>query len=210
MPDPYQSVPEYPNPGSCQPVGNVNCGGANAGNAGCSAGNPKILNPGCFNDLNFQNNRFFQLNPGNYYTNGDFNVGPSTVTGAGITIHLGPNGNADVQSTATVDLSAPTSGTYDKILFFQSRSAALDSCTSYSNSFNGGSQQRIDGTLYFPRQGVSLNGNNESGGSACLRIVSQYLRMNGTADINTTCTGINPGGVFGGGGTDFLPPTLIE
>ena len=210
LPDPLSSIPEYANPGGCQTIPNISCGGANAGNAGCSAGNPRVLSPGCYNNMNFQNNRFFSMQAGNYYTNSAFSVGPSTVNGSNVTIHLGPNGHADVQSTASVNLSAPTSGTYDKILFFQSRSAALDSCTSYSNGFNGGANMHLSGTLYFPRQGVSLNGNNNAGGSACLRIVAQYERFNGTADINVTCTGISAGGGMAGGGTDYLPPTLIE
>jgi Flp pilus assembly protein TadG len=214
LPDPYSNIPEYPNPGGCQNIANVNCGGANAGNAGCSVGNRKVLTPGCYNNMNFQNNRFYKLSQGNFYTNGAFSVGPSSVVsdpaGTGVTIHLGPNGTADVQSTATLDLRANTAGTYAGILFFQSRSATLDNCTAYTNQFNGGSNQRLNGTLYFPRQGVSLNGNNTSSGTACLRIVSQYLRLNGTSNIDVSCTGISAGGGMGGGGTDYLPPTLVE
>ncbi len=204
MPDPYKDVPEYPNPGGCQPLP------AGLGSQALADASP--VGPGCYNNLNFAGGgtKFWSLAGGNYYQlGGQFNIGASdSVKGlATLTIHLGPNAIVSIGSNGNlVQLTAPTSGTYKDILFFQSRSAPEDSCGPfYSNTFNGGSTQSLAGTLYFPKQGVKVNGNAELAGTPqCLRVVSLFLEITGTADTLSNCT-TDYTTI-----TDLLPPTLIE
>jgi Flp pilus assembly protein TadG len=211
MPDPYAAIPEYANPGGCQPLPNIACTGSAAHRAatpGCTSGNPFVMIPGCYNDLDFGNNRYFRLNAGNYYTNGDIAANGSvvqTATGAGVTFHMGPSSHLNINTGNTAfNVAAPTSGIYNGILFFQSRSAPTDSCLHHSNRVEGGGLT-LAGSIYIPRQGLRLNGNGATTGSTCLRIVARYLELNGGADMNVNCNGAG-----GGGGTDYLPPTLVE
>jgi hypothetical protein len=134
------------------------------------------------------------MNPGEYViVGGKFKVnGGATVTGSNVTIFLTGNdtdgyAQVDIAGTATVSISAPTSGTYQGIAFFQDRDAPPASEVS-PNKFNGSSNLEIKGAIYIPNQQVEFSGGNESGGG-CTRIVAFQVDFVGNSDIDSNCTG---------------------
>jgi hypothetical protein len=63
-------------------------------------------------------------------------------------------------SNVPLTLSAPTSGPYLGVLFFQNRSIAKSVASSNPNSIAGGIYMTLTGTLYFPTTSVSFSNSN--------------------------------------------------
>jgi hypothetical protein len=131
---------------------------------------------------------------GNYIINGgglSFGGGITT-SGSGVMFYLtGTNANyasVTIANGTTVTLSAPTSGTYQGILFYQNRSI-----TSASNAdFAGGAVMNLTGTLYFPTTDVSYS-NGTSGSGSTTAIVANQVSFSGGARINYDSTGSKTG-----------------
>ena len=131
---------------------------------------------------------------GNYIINGgglSFGGGITT-SGSGVMFYLtGTNANyasVTIANGTTVTLSAPTSGTYQGILFYQNRSI-----TSASNAdFAGGAVMNLTGTLYFPTTDVSYS-NGTSGSGSTTAIIANQVSFSGGARINYDSTGSKTG-----------------
>lgn len=125
------------------------------------------------------------LAPGVYYVSGgDFTVnGNAYVTGSGVTIYLSGSARVSINGSATLRLSAPTSGTYSGILFYGDRSSSGGSI----NKFNGDSSSELTGNLYFPSQSVAYNG-NFSGNKGCTYVVADTVSWSGSANFSVDCT----------------------
>jgi hypothetical protein len=134
--------------------------------SGCqSAANSNPLSPGCYNNLTITGP--VSLNPGLYIINGNLNLtGQGSLTGTGVTFYITPKGSISVTGQATMNLSAPTSGTYDGILFYQ------DPSNTTSANFTGGDGTILQGILYFPNALV-----NWVGGSTLSQTPSDPLAM---------------------------------
>jgi Flp pilus assembly protein TadG len=124
---------------------------------------------------------------------------------ATITLNGGPQSN--------VNLTAPTSGPYGGLVFFQDRNAPTasggnsTSCGSGSgkNQINGGSNQVITGAIYFPSQSLCFNGGSSSvNANKCTQLIAYNLAFTGSSDIESTCTGV------GISPLSVLTPTLIR
>ena len=63
-------------------------------------------------------------------------------------------------SSVPLTLSAPTSGTYLGVLFFQNRSITKSVASSNPNSIAGGIYMTLTGSLYFPTTSVSFQNSN--------------------------------------------------
>ncbi len=113
----------------------------------------------------------------------NFNSGTYIVEGSGLTVNGGTvtsgtdgvtfyfeAGSAQFNGSASVDLVAPTTGTYPGILFFQS------STDSTAATINGGAASVFQGALYFPDANVQLNGSNAA---AYTIVVSESMQVNG-------------------------------
>ncbi len=148
------------------------------------------------------------MNPGNYVmVGGSFDVaGHATVTGSGVTIFLTGSGtnyaNVTINADANVTLSAPTSGDYEGLAFFQDRNAPVID-TGAPNKFNGGGTMNISGALYFPRQLIQYSGGNSTG-TGCMRMVAYQVEFIGTSNVEFSCAGYNFATVT------LRPPTLKE
>ena len=147
------------------------------------------------------NSATLHLNAGTYVINGGgINLsGNSVFTGTGVTIY-----NTGTTSTykpiqmlndnGTVDLSAPTSGTYTGILFFQDRAI-----TSAAANTLGGGAGKLEGALYFPTTSIVLNAGQSTNAAYTIvvaktinvqtnafSIKNDYSSLSGGSPIKTT------------------------
>lgn len=131
------------------------------------------------------------LAPGIYYIDGgSFSLGAqANLQGSGVTFILTSSTPADTSSFATVsmnggavvNLTAPTSGTYAGLLFYQ------DPRTPYGNdTINGNSVSTFQGGLYFPSRQLTFNGNTGMN-TQCLQLVARTLVFSGNSSIQNTC-----------------------
>ncbi|MBM3566498.1 MAG: pilus assembly protein [Alphaproteobacteria bacterium] len=127
--------------------------------------------------------------PGTYYIDGgSFSLSAQTqISGTGVTIVLTGSGSdyatMDIQSANTVvDISAPTSGTYQGLVVVQDRNAPEGN----NNVITGGSSTNFNGTMYLPNGDISYRGGAVAGGG-CTRIISYTIQFTGNADLNNDC-----------------------
>jgi hypothetical protein len=132
------------------------------------------------------------LNPGVYIIAGGglkVNAG-TTIQGTGVTIYntagTQPYGPITLNGGSTINLSAPTSGTYAGILFFADRSMPP-----VVNLINGNNSSNIVGALYFPNSILGFSGNNSS--TAYTEIVADTLSIIGNATINNDYSSLASG-----------------
>ena len=105
----------------------------------------------CYNGLTIANGATATLKPGFYIINGQFSVaGGSKVSGTGVTLYLPPGGSVNLSNGINFSLIAPTTGTYNGVLFYQSRT---NTTTAY---VEGGSTSVMQGILYFPAANLTL------------------------------------------------------
>jgi len=152
------------------------------------------IGPGTYcGGISVGNSANLTLTAGNYIINGgglSFS-GAAIVNGSGVMFYLtGTNAtyaSATIGNSANVSLSAPASGTYTGILFFQNRSI-----TSASNAaISGAASTSLTGTLYFPTTSVSLTGS--AGVATDMAIVASALAVTGAASIQYDPTGQKTG-----------------
>jgi hypothetical protein len=133
------------------------------------------------------------LDPGIYYVDGgtvDFGS-QAKVSGEGVTIILTSKDAAtkpeliatvNMNGGAEVSLTAPTTGTYAGVMFYQDR-RALDNAT---NKINGNSNAFYQGAIYMPKQQVTFNG-TAGMSTDCLQIVSRRVEFTGNSRIQNVC-----------------------
>ncbi|MCD6032797.1 MAG: hypothetical protein K0S78_4979 [Thermomicrobiales bacterium] len=130
------------------------------------------------------------LNPGTYYIRGGITLGAQTaLRGTGVTIYL-EDGGVTMAGGATVELTAPTGGYYQGILFFQARGNAT------ASTLVGGTGQLMNGVLYFPAAHLTYTGGSSTQATQTT-IVSSTMSMVGnsflSAASNTQFTGTTGG-----------------
>lgn len=92
-------------------------------------------------------------------------------------------GTVDINGSATVQLNAPSEGTYAGLLFYQDPIAPHNS--SHASTLNGGANIALTGALYFPSTDVSMNG-DLTGGAKCTILVSATVTFGGNSTLNTS------------------------
>ena len=117
-----------------------------------------------------------QLACGTYVISGGaFSVqGGSTLTAAGpVLIYLsGSSAYVNIANGATVTLTAPTSGTYEGILFYQDRTVASPT----ASTFAGGATMNLSGSLYSPNALLNINNGSTTAPTGALVVGSvRYL-----------------------------------
>ncbi len=119
-----------------------------------NSGNTANLSPGYYCGLNANSGSTVNLAAGNYSFDGSVNIDSgSSLNGTGVMLYF-QSGTIQINSGARVDLSAPTSGTYSGILFFQDRQ------DSTPPNLDSGAQETLTGALYFPDATITLNSGN--------------------------------------------------
>lgn len=171
--DPFANLPVPTDPGNCR---NDNGNTLQPGNYCSGMGLNGTVN----------------LKPGTYIVSGgDFKVNANAnVSGTGVTIYLTGDSRVSINGNATLDLSAPTTGTYSGILFFGDRSNAA----AVNNTFNGTAGSHLTGALYFASQPVNYIG-NFSGTGGCTQIVADTVLWNGNTSISQDCTAYGMKGI---------------
>lgn len=164
--DPFKDVPEPEATGPCQ------------------NGNGQSLTPGRYcGGLTLKNN--VSLAPGVYHIDGGtMKVNASAnVTGTGVTFHFLNGGSFDFNGTATMTLSAPTSGTYSGMLMFGGRNNAAAG----EVKINGTAQSQMTGAMYFSKQHLQYQG-NFSGNNGCTQVVANSVTWTGNTTVSVDCT----------------------
>lgn len=105
----------------------------------------------------------------------------STVTGTGVTYYFtGNNTRLSIISSATVDLSAPTSGVYEGFVFIQDPLSNPGQLTGQQNEIQGGGSITIVGTIYFPTQPITISGNAGFGiNSPMMPVIADTITVTG-------------------------------
>jgi hypothetical protein len=175
--DPFAALPDPSLPSKCSPELKVQP----SSNVTISANN------NCFNGVSIKGTVTFS--PGVYYISGKtFDIGSQgTLIAEGVTfILMQPSffspSQLNISAGATVQISAPTSGTYAGVMFYQDRRSTLG----LSNVINGNSSSSMRGAFYFPRQAVKFGGATGID-TQCLQIVSQVVEFTGGTTIQNTC-----------------------
>lgn len=183
--DPYETV----NPPTFSPCkGNANKISINPGNTVDRSADTGVQ---CVSDINV--NGTLKLGSATYVIDGgNFSAGAqANISCTGCTIILTNSdggtptiGQADINGGAQLNMSAPTSGTYDGLLFYQDRRAATGS--TIVNKINGNSSSLMSGAFYFPNQQLQINGTAGLNFS-CAQFVSYIIEFAGNGSINNTC-----------------------
>jgi hypothetical protein len=162
------------------------------------------ISPGKYCGFQFNSNSTLVMNAGNYYITAPIhprNPGTKmTWTGSGVMIFLkGANGQVYLDSNdVTMNLSAPTSGTYKGILFYQERGNTRDAALSKNNA----SDMTMSGALYFPDADLSIKNNNGVVTNDCTVIVAKTMDFNNNSTFTNTCAAF--------GGSPLQEVTLAE
>ena len=148
-------------------------------------GSQTHLTPGCYTGFSPSGNNTYAMEPGTYYLNStDFSPGGTvTLTGTGVTIILtgATPGAVTLSGNQTIKLSAPTSGTYEDMLFIQASNASLDNL----NKINGNTGSYFDGAMYFPSGKVQFNGSSSSQ-TQCTMVVADVVDFTGNAGLQNS------------------------
>jgi hypothetical protein len=171
--DPLSYLPGYSCTASaCTPPGggsNITC----QANPNYNGNNTVTVSPGCFNGFTTNGNQTVNFNPGTYIIDGSSGLqfnGNSVINGTGVTFYIA-NGAIQVNGNTSLNLSAPTSGTFNGVLFDQSASDTSPAI------INGNAGSNLRGVMYFPGAQVTINGN--SGTTIYTDFVVSSLVLNG-------------------------------
>ncbi len=183
MSDPLASL-AAPTPGAASP----NSGGtaANPSTALINSNTPVTLYPGTYyGGLKITGSGNVTFAPGTYiFAGGGFDYsGSSTISGSGVTFYntydpqqpngAGACGNLSIQGSGVLTLTAPTSGAYANMLFWQDRA-----CTQPMKY--AGSSYTTSGVIYLPAAPLNVSGGGTLG---ALQIVVDSFSYSGSTSV---------------------------
>jgi hypothetical protein len=114
------------------------------------------------------------LEPGIYCVDGDFRLnGGDSLTGSGVVIRM-DEGVVTWNGGATVNLAAPTSGSFSGLLLYMPSSTNCSTIT-----LNGNSGSTMVGTILAPCAHVSIEGTGDSGIDG--QIIGYTVDLSGTS-----------------------------
>jgi len=179
--DPYASVSPPPEP-SCDPKKyTINANGKT-----------NSLDPGCYSGgITVNAGATLNLNPGIYYLDGaDLSVaGNATITGTGVTLVFtgsgGSWGTASIGSNATVNLTAPTSGSTQGIVIYGDRK--MPAGTAFN--LTGGGTQNFGGAIYLPKANLSFSGGNGTT-TSCTKVIADTITFTGSSNLQVNCAAL--------------------
>ncbi len=135
----------------------------------------------CYKGLTINGTPNVTLSPGLYIIDGAVVLnGSGSITGTGVTLYFPSGGSYTDNGSETLNLTAPTSGTYDGILFYQDRS------NKQQVIFNGSSNSSINGIFYAPSASVTINGSGST--TWYTSLIFGSLTFNGSGTIKDYST----------------------
>lgn len=145
------------------------------------------MKPGCYNNFNLTNGTTV-LSPGTYYLNST-NIslsGQQRLEGTGVTlIFTGSDpGSISMNGESSMDLTAPTTGTYAKMLMIQAANADEGN----ANLINGNNTTALDGAIYFPKGDLQFTGSSAQS-TKCAMVVGLTVEFTGNTNIQNDTTG---------------------
>jgi hypothetical protein len=160
------------------------------------------LTPGNFCDgFNFQNNVTVNLAPGAYYIDSQFRAQNNVIINGtgGVTLIITGDYALDWGNGLTINLVAPTTGTYAGIALFGPR----DGPENVVQDIDNNTTADIQGAIYFPSQILSIHNNGITGSAQCTQIIARVIRIYNNAYANNDCdgTGARP---FGPGRSELV------
>lgn len=180
IPDPYANAPP-PDP-STMPVIRSN-------KLQYSSANTLTINPGVYiGGISLSGQANVVMQPGVYYMQGGgFTVNANSggsLTGNGVMIYNDPQSTSDkisVQGGGTVNLTAPTSGPYQGILFWQNRNSTVEM------NIAGNGSTSLTGLFYAAGANLKITGNGSQDvlGS---QYISYDLTLGGNGGFNVNWT----------------------
>lgn len=199
--DPYEAVPapNYTGSGNCvennKNVGRENnvgepdtlpSSGANCTMVDASGLTTPVLR--FTNGLTVKGNLEFA--PGIYIIEGgDFTINagaivtvkdqPSLTSPYGVTFVLRNGASAKFNGDATIQLFAPTVGTYAGILFYAKESGV-------SHRINGGAGSTFEGAIYTPKSALEFRG-NATLSEGCTQIIADTVTVSGASNVGSSC-----------------------
>jgi Flp pilus assembly protein TadG len=184
----YLSPPSY-TPSSCtaDPLSHYGNGGSSYSvGPGSTYSTTQSGNVVCYTSLTLGwNNDTVTINPGTYVITGPMTFASGTVQGGdGVTFYLTGTGSVNIGNGANFTLTAPTSGTYDGILFYQNPSDTL------AASIQGGANSTFSGILYFPAASLTI-GNGTTSTVAAQMVAKTVTMVGGSTLINNSYSAIN-------------------
>jgi Flp pilus assembly protein TadG len=159
------------------------------------------LLPGTYSDLTTKCKTvlapgIYVIDGGTLDLTGNYNVTGTNVMfvlKGGATIKLGGSGNNNVLNltpmqavdfmTSPYSYSSTLANRYANMLVFESRT----NNATQDHIINGNSDSLISGTMYFPTGNVRVNGTADID-SSCLQITAWTITVLGNADLNTRCS----------------------
>jgi Flp pilus assembly protein TadG len=150
------------------------------------------LSPGVYcGGLKISSGSTITFNPGSYILNGGgmmVSSSNATLNGTGVTFYNTssgyPFGTIAITGGATVNFSAPRSGTYKGVLFFQDRNII----TSANNAIGGGANQNYTGSIYMPSGYLSFVGGSMTQ-ALTTALIAKSINISGDAYLERDATG---------------------
>jgi hypothetical protein len=181
--DPYSYLDVPLNPVSCTTSAK---GTASKGKGKPGSSTTTIYKPGRYcGGLTLQGPVDFD--PGTYIVDGgDFRINATAdVFGDAVTFVLTGGGDVSFNGSASIDLTAPTTGEFAGILIFQDREADVDGIV----SINGDSSSQFQGAIYAPSQTIRFNGNGNTTSDGCTHVIGRVVHLSGNANFGNDCSG---------------------
>jgi RHS repeat-associated protein len=153
------------------------------------------LNPGTYcNGIAISGATIVTFNPGMYILmGGGLSVTQASILkGTGVTFFLTQGlgykyGPLTVSGASIATLSAPTSGAYKGILFYQDPSIGTGQP---ANTESGSQASTLTGVLYFPTTALTYAG--AAVGNNCLIVIADTITLTGSAAFQSSCSGGSP------------------
>ena len=147
------ATPANPFVGKLPAPASTTCSGANA-NGGNYNGGSVTLSPGVYCGwFNFNSSPTVTLQPGVYVIEGGgWNVNGGSWSGSGVTFYFADTSKIQFNSGMNMTLSAPTTGTYAGILFYEK-----DGLSESAFVFDDSLSESLSGLIYLPSRDITFN-----------------------------------------------------
>jgi len=172
VPDPLAWLPEPSVQGNC------------SNNIQYSNGS-HTLNAGCYSGIKISGaNTNVVFNSGTYVINGSIDIsGSGTITGNGVTIYVTGGGSTSIEGSGALTFTAPTSGQYNGVLLFQSRS------NTSTVKVTGSSATVFKGIIYCSKAPLEFTGT--AGETLYMDLIAATVKAAGTFSLYNYAS-VNP------------------